>query len=991
MSSQTESSNPEDAIRVLHVDDEHSPLEFTKSFVELSDRAIHMESVATPEAALRRLEEVSFDCVVSDYQMPDLNGIELARRVRGFSEVPIIIYTGRGSEEVASRAFAAGIDDYMRKEIEPSHYEVLARRIRAAVEKRRATEALIESERKYRSLVQNTIDGILVFTGRKLVFANQQAAALHGCSNVEELMKTEPSRLLHPDDREYVEERSLARQRGEDIPPMTEFRLVLPDGTVRHLQSSSSLILYGGKNSTLAFLRDITESKRMEEEIRSLARFPSENSNPVLRISKNGVILYANDAARPLLEEQESKNGDVAPDEWAEWASEAHDSGLREVRDSIHGDRLFSFSVVPVVDTDYVNMYGRDITEHRRMDDELGEQNRLNRIILDGFPCVALLLKSSTREIVASNAEAVKIGAVPGEHCYSTWLQREDPCPGCLAPEVWAGKGAQHLVMDALDTVWDTYWLPVSDDLYMHYAFDITERKRAEEGLREKDYIIRSASSVIATSSLDGTMTYVNPAFLKTWGFDNPDEVIGRPFPEFWMVSDKLDEIMAALMGEEKKWSGEVQAKKKDGSFFDVHVSAATVLDDKGNPVALTSTSADITERKRIETELHDSEERWRSLVELAPDGIITVDLKGFVTSINDAFVKLTGFSREEIVGKHFTRIGSLRARDIPIYVKLFSSLLKGDIPPSYEFIFKRKDGSEGWAEMQLRLIGINKKKELLAVVSDVSERKRMEEELKQHSEHLEELVQEKTMELSVSEERLRSFTASAPDAFTLYDSELNCLDVNQAVLKYWPEGTRKEDLIGRNMLDLSPYVKESGRYERYLEVIKTGKPFQIEDPTTHPFLGDARLSLRAFKVGEGLGIITTDITEQKRMEEQLVEAERISAMGRVSAMMGHDLRGPLQSIMNALYIMEKTPEKAGELREKIEESVNYATRILDDLRYSTGDVPIHLQKSNVGTLLQKTVENSQVPQNIEVDLDVGEGLTTVHIDPLMTQRISTT
>lgn len=326
--------------------------------------------------------------------------------------------------------------------------------------------------------------------------------------------------------------------------------------------------------------------------------------------------------------------------------------------------------------------------------------------------------------------------------------------------------------------------------------------------------------------------------------------------------------------------------------------------------------------------------------------------------------------------------------RDIPIYVKLFTSLLKGDIPPTYEFIYKRKDGSEGWGKTQLRLIGTDKKKELLAVVSDVSERKRMEEELKQHSEHLEELVKDKTMELSVSEERLRSFIASAPDAFTLYDSELNCLDVNDALLKYRPEGTTKEDLIGKNMLDLSPYVKECGRYDRYLDVIKTGKPFEMEDITIHPVLGDVRLSLRAFKVGEGLGIITTDITERKRLEQELVEAERISAMGRVSAMMGHDLRGPLQSIMNALYIMEKTPEKAGELRGKIEDSVNYATRILDDLRYSTGDVPVHLQESNVGALLQKTVANSSMPENIEVDLKVSEELTSVHIDPLMIQRI---
>jgi PAS domain S-box-containing protein len=132
-----------------------------------------------------------------------------------------------------------------------------------------------------------------------------------------------------------------------------------------------------------------------------------------------------------------------------------------------------------------------------------------------------------------------------------------------------------------------------------------------EKELLKKDFIIRSASTIIATANLDGMMTYVNPVFLETWGFDNTDEIIGRTFPEFWMVSDRMDEIMTALMGEEKKWSGEIHAKKKDGSLFDVLVSAATVLDDIGNPIALMSTSIDITERKHAETEKTRLEEQY--------------------------------------------------------------------------------------------------------------------------------------------------------------------------------------------------------------------------------------------------------------------------------------------------------------------------------------------------------------------------------------------
>ncbi len=139
---------------------------------------------------------------------------------------------------------------------------------------------------------------------------------------------------------------------------------------------------------------------------------------------------------------------------------------------------------------------------------------------------------------------------------------------------------------------------------------DITDLKKKEEELREKEYIIESSSSAIAITDLKGNMTYVNPAFLQIWGFDNAEELIGRPLPEFWVVEDKLNEIMQTLSGT-GTWFGEIPAKRKDGILFDVQVSAATVFDKEGIPVALTSTSIDITERKQTE------EERERLIIEL--------------------------------------------------------------------------------------------------------------------------------------------------------------------------------------------------------------------------------------------------------------------------------------------------------------------------------------------------------------------------------------
>jgi len=133
--SQSKLSPNKDTIIVIHVDDDAQTLSMSKRILEDIDPELVIETFTSPEDAIYALQNQRNDCVVSDYQMPQLNGIELARRVRKFSNIPFIIYTGRGSEEVAEAAFTVGVDDYLRKEVNISHYQVLARRIRASVEK----------------------------------------------------------------------------------------------------------------------------------------------------------------------------------------------------------------------------------------------------------------------------------------------------------------------------------------------------------------------------------------------------------------------------------------------------------------------------------------------------------------------------------------------------------------------------------------------------------------------------------------------------------------------------------------------------------------------------------------------------------------------------------------------------------------------------------------------------------------------------------------
>ncbi len=118
------------------------------------------------------------------------------------------------------------------------------------------------------------------------------------------------------------------------------------------------------------------------------------------------------------------------------------------------------------------------VVNEKRNEKELMFKNSLTQVLLDALPCVALVLNSD-RTIIFSNQEGKSFGAFPGKNCYSTWGQRpENPCPWCLAPKALKTGKPQSVVVDAVGSVWDAYWIPLTKDIYLHYAFDITNQQK---------------------------------------------------------------------------------------------------------------------------------------------------------------------------------------------------------------------------------------------------------------------------------------------------------------------------------------------------------------------------------------------------------------------------------------------------------------------------------------------------------------------------------
>jgi len=133
------------SFKVLAVDDEPDHLYMMETYLREIAPEFKIDSVESPRAALEKIEKKNYDCVVLDHSMAEMTGLELAKKIREISHVPIILYTGRGSEEIASKALESGVDDYIKKNPDPAHFKALANRIRRTVDKHRLQD-LAESQ-----------------------------------------------------------------------------------------------------------------------------------------------------------------------------------------------------------------------------------------------------------------------------------------------------------------------------------------------------------------------------------------------------------------------------------------------------------------------------------------------------------------------------------------------------------------------------------------------------------------------------------------------------------------------------------------------------------------------------------------------------------------------------------------------------------------------------------------------------------------------------
>ena len=193
-------------------------------------------------------------------------------------------------------------------------------------------------------------------------------------------------------------------------------------------------------------------------------------------------------------------------------------------------------------------------------------------------------------------------------------------------------------------------------------SVDVTEHKQVGKALQVKSQALDAALNAIAFSDLDGLLTYVNPAFLRMWGYTNDGEVIGKNVLGFWQIEEKAAEVVKALQ-ETGGWTGQMTARHKDGPTFIVQVSTSMVVDETGQPICRQASFEDITARVQAQEAMRSSEERYHLIDEASQDLIYSYDRQGRFTHANHSLCKQLGLTPDQIIGKTHEELGFPQAQ----------------------------------------------------------------------------------------------------------------------------------------------------------------------------------------------------------------------------------------------------------------------------------------------------------------------------------------
>ena len=476
------------------------------------------------------------------------------------------------------------------------------------------------------------------------------------------------------------------------------------------------------------------------------------------------------------------------------------------------------------------------------------------------------------------------------------------------------------------------------------------------------------------------TILECNRAACAIFGYER-HEMIGKTTAFLHVTDETLREFRsllypAAEAGRLPFHLREFHMKRKDGSIFFSEHSVTQLLNDKGERAGWVSIVRDITERKR-------AEEAYRAVVQHALQGLAILQDNRIVFA-NQALLEMSGYSLEETLSlPPDDLIATVHPEDRErVWTGVQNLLADKPVSSPQAFRLIRKDGAIRWVETLASRIEYQGKPAIQVAYADITERKRMEEKLRRYSTQLEELVTERTATLRATRERLEYVISTNPaviysgkpladhsDWYLTYISErvVTMLGFESREFvghpEFWERRVHPEDL--RPTLAEIPRLWKKGQHAfEYRFLHKDGSYRWMRE--------EAGVVRDADGKPVEVNGYWTDITERKRLEEELAKSQRLATIGELAAMVGHDLRNPLTGIAAAAYSLKKTlgrktDKKEKEMLQLIEQGIEHSDKIVTDLlEYSRG-IQLELTRTDAKSIIRDSLMSMKIPRGIRV------------------------
>ena len=699
----------DEPIKVLLVEDSPGDARLIREMLkEAAAAQFELVHVVSLDEALKLLGEASFDVLLLDLTLPDSQGLDTFFRVHTqVPDVPTVVLTGLADEVVGVEAVKGGSQDYLVKGQVDSH--LLARALRYAIERKESEKRLQESKRKYKALFDSTIDGVFVIDAEtmKIVLANQAAAKMYGFDPLVDVVEVDPLDFVPPEDRERVIKIITEDLLENDVRQIREIRTISKDGREIWIEAFGIRTEYRGRLAGLVSIRDITERKKAEEALRESERryrlVAEKVTDVIWTMDMDLRITYVSPSVTRLSGFSIEEAVGLTVEEFLtpaslEVARRTFEEELpikrMEQRDlfrsrtlelemtckdgsTVWTENTMSFLRDP--DGRPIGIVGvtRDITERRHAEETLRQSEERFRNIYAESP-IGIELYDSDGSLVDINKSCLdmfglsdiveaKIPRILG-HPFLPYEVKEKLSQGKAVR--WEGsfdfdrarkinlyKGSKSGVI-YIDVLITPLGQKENGALsgYLVQVQDITERKRAEEALRESERLYRllaeNVTDVIYVMGMDLRPNYMSPSITRLLGY-SVEEAMSRSMEESLTPASLQVARKAFARALETKEMGregsypegtlDLEMKCKDGSTVWTESTVSFLRDPDGRPIGLLGIIRDITERKRAEMERKELEQRAQIMSRLASVGEMA---SGIAHEINNPLTSVIGFAQ---------------------------------------------------------------------------------------------------------------------------------------------------------------------------------------------------------------------------------------------------------------------------------------------------------------------------------------------------------